>query len=151
MREIMAIVEMTKAQVIDALKREKLTATEWVSEFTGKPASEECCFCAVGAMVRAAMSPAVSTDLIVSASRDRTRGTVLEELSNVYERAVGTGCEDVGLDAVDIDPSEGDTFPEEALEAGRKAAIAYVESDFPDVVHVDIGSATPREGMRVVQ
>lgn len=136
----MAIVEMTKAEVIEAIRSERLTALEWVSERGDAPPSESCSFCAVGAVVRRAMADdAAATSVAHMAGRAAEWSIPMDALSDVFE------------DAVAADPDEIRNVPAAQLEAGRAAAIAFVESaEFPDSIAIDLGTAAPRPGMNVV-
>lgn len=132
----MAKVEMTRTEVAEAIKRERLTAGTWARS-GGQPGNEPvgaaCSFCAVGAVVRAAMSAeAELRDVRDTADTLGNKNDYLCQLSEAFECAVADD------DRVN-------------LEVGRRAAIAFVMSDaFPDTITIDIGNAKPRRGMRVV-
>jgi hypothetical protein len=136
----MAIVEMTKQSVIEAIERERLTCGSWADapwhHDDDEPVSKDCSFCAVGAVVRRAMAATAPFWNVHQTAADvGFTDPLMIGLSAVYEGAVNDGG--AGLEA--------------ALEEGRQAAIAHVRASFPETIHVDIGDAKPRRGMRVVQ
>lgn len=137
----MTTVEMTRAQVISAIKRERLTARQWVSEDSDAPPTASCGFCAVGSVVRRAMAQSTPAGWIGNvAEHIGWDGSTMQELSSAFEACASI---DNGVKAP--------TVTDETLEAGRAAAIAYVESPaFPDYIEIDIGVARPGRGVRVV-
>jgi hypothetical protein len=148
----MALVELTKKQVIEAIRKEpRLRYCRWVgvlrpsggtssllAERQDKPPpARKCTFCAVGAVVRAAMATTTPVTLIAEAAADGggDDASPLSALSEAFEGA----CSETMLDVTAAD-----------AEAGRKAAIDHVRKNFPARVRIDIGAAKPRRGMKVV-
>lgn len=133
----MAIVEMTKAQVIEALEKERLTSGDWGNEGGqdgDDPVGRGCSFCAVGAVVRRMVAKSSSFQAIYDRAEHLGWGP-LRQLSDVYEGAVnGSGRQD----------------REDAIEEGRAAAIAHVRDHFPDTVQLNIGAVKPGRGMKVI-
>lgn len=124
----MAIVEMTKAQVIAVLKREDNFVQGTFIAGDIEPAAK-CAVCAVGAVVRAALPRNASgTDVHVA----------------IGQMSDAAYCEYLGSLSAAFEHAEGD------FEEIRKAAIAHVREHFPARVRIDIGNAKPRRGMRVV-
>lgn len=137
----MTIVEMTKKQVIDVLKREKLTHGRWGDgPDRARARSKACSFCAVGQVVRAAMSASASLDDVAEIAGDiGWDGNVFQALSDAFEDRYGKDY----IENPSLDPDG---------EKGRRRAIAYVKSRrFPEIVRIDIGEAKPRRGMKVVR
>ncbi len=143
----MARVEMTKAEVIEAIRGENLVAGEWVSEYESAKATAECCFCAVGSVVRRAMSDeATTTQIANGAQAHGWKDGPLHALSDAFESAA--------LEMADSD-DEGDLiYDTDALEAGRAAGMTCVAvltglatrddlAAHADIVLADIG-ALPR-------
>jgi len=143
----MTIVEMTKKQVIEALRAEKLTSGAFIRgrghALGHVTKAKDCAVCAVGAVVRKALAATASErdveDIIVTRAK---LPTLLRKLSDVYEVAV---CGDVGGLAFG-----GHGFTKDKAEAGRAAAIAHVRKHFPARIRIDISNAKPRRGMKIV-
>lgn len=139
------IVEISKKRVIQILKKEKLVhgvfgspyndpANGWPSRrrpSRRKASHRACAMCAVGQVVRAAMSTDVTIDRVSEIAGEQTNRKLWLGLSDVFE-ASGR--------YLDVDTG-----------TGRKAAIEYVKERFPATVRIDIGDAKPRRGMKVVK
>lgn len=139
----MTIVEMTKAQVIEALEKEpRLTAGTWAKPEREARKIVACSYCAVGAVVRQALA-GVDIDPVIEVAEDcGSDGGVMQSLSDVYENAAWGDT--------DFEYRERRRVEFADMEAGRAAAIAHVRERFPGVVRIDIGNAEPRAGMRVL-
>jgi hypothetical protein len=133
----MAIVEMTKRQVIEVLRKEKLVSGSYgstprhLNAETTKANAPGCAFCAVGQVVRAAS--ATTTSVADVAMNARSVAAYTKPMRRI-ERAF-----------------EGwDTSGDWDNEKGRKAAIKWARRFLPAKVRINIGNAEPRRGMKVV-
>jgi len=150
----MAIVELTKKQIIEALKKEpRLRYGRWVGIIgahggtlaphsledveTLEARSPRCTFCAVGAVVRSAMSRRASVVDVegIACEIGNDSDSPMFMLSDRFEGAMPHAL---------VDLSSKDA------EDGRWAAIEYVREEFPPKIRIDIGRAKPRRGMKVV-
>lgn len=138
----MAIVEMTKRQVIEVLRKEKLTHSVFAADPDGIQATPTpantpgCSFCAVGQIVRAAMATAAPvSDVFDAAVKSKCYGRPLRGLESAFE---------FGYKGADDGAEDHDG------ELGRRAAISYARKNLPPRVCIDIGDAKPRRGMKVV-
>lgn len=144
----MTLVILTKKQVLDILRKEKLTRGTYGMSATGGPQvpanSPGCAFCAVGQVVRAAMNTrttvgVVANRAIANIDEPTPSGKALERLESQFEWSPlwCSSSEEPDLDRLN--------------ERGRARAINYVKSArFPSKVIIDIGDAKPRRGMTVV-
>jgi len=149
----MAIVELTKAQVLAAIKREKLVSGAWAvpsDSFhvtSGRKANkyakmsnvEACAVCAVGAVVRAAMIDTTYWEVNDLAARAVMRDRKFHRLSALFE---GT--------ANPINAGNSVREAKANLEKARKKALAFVRKNFPAKVRIDLGGVPPRRGMKVI-
>lgn len=131
------IVEMTKKQILEVLRKEPLTHgvyAEWPINVSGSaPADTKgCSFCAVGQIVRAAMAKNTPLFKVNEAAYSRAESQLLVEMERVFE---------------DTPHPLGRVLDEGA---GREAAIDFVKKNFPARVRLNIGSAKPRRGMKIV-
>lgn len=131
------IVEMTKKQILEVLRKEPLTHGTYAGWPVNVPGSapadtKGCSFCAVGQVVRAAMATKTPLFKVNEAACSRANSPLLIEMERVFER---------------VPQPLGNVLDDGA---GREAAIDFVKKNFPARVRLNIGTAKPRRGMKVV-
>ena len=137
------IVELSKAEVIDAIRKASIYDVFFDND-TSTAKLSECSACAAGEVLKAALHLNTPKDeamqqmgLIVRGGRYFS-GSAMDELDaqrwiNAISVTFEMACEHASNDV---------------LETGRNAAIEMVKEHFPPTITIDIGDLEPREGIK---
>lgn len=153
----MTTIEVTKGQIIKAIKEEPmLRRGTWVSPVSQlSPVSDPTCsVCAVGAVLRAHLGQRQKAWRILDAAGAATAGAVSCMGDYTYARQeLEQGRYMAALSCVFEEAEREAQYNNdiEAGEAGRAAAITFVREHFPRRVRININGTRPRRGVKVVK